>query len=110
MSSTLPPGPDAALPPRWRWLRRAAEVALGAVLLLWALLLAAWLLLHWIILPHIGQWRPAIERHASEAVGAKVTIGRIDVRDPDTYNNYVEIGLPSYQLYNSKFLSRVCKT
>lgn len=68
------------MPRRWLWLRRGANVAVGVVLLLWGLLLAAWLLLHWLILPHIDEWRPAIERHASAAVGAQLTIGRIDVR------------------------------
>ncbi len=44
------------------------------------LLVLAWLTLQWGILPHIEDWRPAIERHASRAVGVPVRIGHISVR------------------------------
>jgi uncharacterized protein (TIGR02099 family) len=44
------------------------------------LLVLAWLTLQWGILPHIEDWRPAIERHASKAVGVPVRIGHISVR------------------------------
>jgi uncharacterized protein (TIGR02099 family) len=44
------------------------------------LLVLAWLTLQWGILPHIEDWRPAIERHASKAVGVPVRIGHIQVR------------------------------
>jgi uncharacterized protein (TIGR02099 family) len=44
------------------------------------LLVLAWLTLQWGILPHIEDWRPAIERHASKAVGVPVRIGHIAVR------------------------------
>jgi uncharacterized protein (TIGR02099 family) len=80
MVSPSPPGLDAALPPRWRWLRRLAGVAMGLVLLLWTVFLIAWLALHWVILPHIDEWRPTIERHASDAIGLKLSIGEIRVQ------------------------------
>ncbi len=72
--------PDATLPPRWRWLRRMANVALVLVLLLWSAFLIAWLTLHWVILPHIDHWRPTLERHASEVIGQKLSIGGVHVR------------------------------
>jgi uncharacterized protein (TIGR02099 family) len=53
-------------------------VFLGLALL--GLLVLAWLTLQWGILPHIEDWRPAIERHASRAVGVPVRIGHISVR------------------------------
>ena len=46
----------------------------------WSLCLVAWLTLHWGILPRLDEWRPRIEAHASQALGAPVQIGRIDVR------------------------------
>lgn len=44
------------------------------------LVVLAWLTLQWGILPHIEDWRPEIERHASRAVGVPVRIGHISVR------------------------------
>src|SRR5215470_4180706 len=55
-----------------------ATVVLGLSALCLAIL--AWLTLQWGILPHIEDWRPAIERHASKAVGVPVRIGHIAVR------------------------------
>ena len=46
----------------------------------WSLCLVAWLTLHWGILPRLDEWRPRIEAHASQALGAPVQIGRIEVR------------------------------
>ena len=56
---------------------RCGRWALGLVLVALALLLAAGLALHWAILPHIDDWRPALEQQASKALGVKVRIGRI---------------------------------
>ena len=52
---------------------------LWAVGALWGLMLLAWLLLHWAILPHIDEWRPALERESSKALGVPLRIGRITV-------------------------------
>lgn len=74
---SLSAGSDVLLPRRWRALRKLSRLALGLVLLLWTVLLAAWLALHWIILPHIDEWRPAIEKHLSQALGTGLRIGAI---------------------------------
>ena len=37
-------------------------------------------------------------------------IGRVDVRDPETYKKYVETGRPAYQRYGAKFLARGGRT
>jgi uncharacterized protein (TIGR02099 family) len=64
--------------------RRGLQLAWQAVvytgLSVLCLLVLAWLTLQWGILPHIEDWRPEIERHASRAVGVPVHIGRISVR------------------------------
>ncbi|WP_372526661.1 YhdP family protein, partial [Piscinibacter sp.] len=60
-----------------RWIARALT---SLVIVAWSLLLIAWLTLHWGILPHIEQWRPQIEAHASRALGVPVRIGNIQVR------------------------------
>ncbi|WAC74481.1 YhdP family protein [Roseateles sp. SL47] len=42
-----------------------------------ALLLVAWLALQWAILPHIDDWRPNLEKQATQALGIQVRIGSI---------------------------------
>ncbi|MDT7834054.1 YhdP family protein [Aquabacterium sp. OR-4] len=64
----------------WRLLGRIWRLAFGALLLLASLAVVAWLTLHWGILPRIDEWRPRVEREASRAIGAPVSIGRITVR------------------------------
>jgi len=77
MSAFPSPSP---LAPAWRVLRTVLKAAAGVVLFAWMLILAAWLTLHWLILPRIDQWRPQIERSASQAIGQSVRIGQIHVR------------------------------
>ena len=65
----------------WRHgFRLAWQILVFMGLALVCLLVLAWLTLQWGILPHIEDWRPAIERHASRAVGVPVRIGHISVR------------------------------
>jgi uncharacterized protein (TIGR02099 family) len=64
----------------WHWSTRALRLLVSVLLLLWSLLLAAWLTLYWGILPHIDEWRPRIEQLASGALGARVRVGAIEVR------------------------------
>jgi len=65
----------------WRQsIRFAWQLVVFLGLALLALIVLAWLTLQWGILPHIEDWRPAIERHASRAVGVPVRIGHISVR------------------------------
>jgi uncharacterized protein YhdP len=63
-----------------RALGLAWQATVYAGLGLLCLLVLAWLTLQWGILPHIEDWRPAIERHASRAVGVPVRIGAIRVK------------------------------
>lgn len=63
-----------------RGLQLAWKTGVYAGLSVLCLLLLAWLTLQWGILPHIEDWRPEIERHASRAVGVPVRIGHISVR------------------------------
>ncbi len=63
-----------------RGLQLAWTAGVYAGLSVLCLVALAWLTLQWGILPHIEDWRPAIERHASQAVGVPVQIGRISAR------------------------------
>jgi uncharacterized protein (TIGR02099 family) len=63
-----------------RWWRKALQWGAWSLFAAWSLCLVAWLTLHWGILPRLDEWRPRIEAHASQALGAPVQIGRIEVR------------------------------
>jgi uncharacterized protein (TIGR02099 family) len=86
MSSNSLPG--AAGPPtrgavparRFARVRRAARALLWLLAAAWLVLFVGWLSLHWLILPHIEEWRPAIEARVSGMVGAPVKIGAIAAR------------------------------
>jgi len=62
-----------------RLLGRCTRWLLGLIVGLWFVLLAAWAVLHWAILPHIDEWRPALEREASQRLGLQLHIGSIEV-------------------------------
>ena len=86
MSSNSPPG-AAGLPTRgaaparrFARLRWTARAVLWLLVAAWAALFVGWLSLHWLILPHIEEWRPAIEARASRMLGAPVRIGAIEAR------------------------------
>ena len=85
MSSNLPPG-AAGLPTRgaapvrrFARLRGTARALLWFLVVAWTTLFVGWLSLHWLILPHIEEWRPAIEARAGRMLGAPVRIGAIAV-------------------------------
>jgi uncharacterized protein (TIGR02099 family) len=63
-----------------RWWRKGLQWGAWSLFAAWSLCLVAWLTLHWGILPRLDEWRPRIEAHASQALGAPVQIGRIEVR------------------------------
>ncbi|UXH78005.1 YhdP family protein [Roseateles amylovorans] len=60
-----------------RWWTRCALWMGGPLLVLLAVLFSAWLALHWAILPHIDDWRPNLEKQATQALGVPVRIGSI---------------------------------
>ncbi len=62
--------------PVLRWVTRTLLWGLGTA---GSLLFVGWLSLHWLILPHIEEWRPAIEARASRMLGAPIRIGAIVV-------------------------------
>ena len=56
------------------------RLAFGALFAAWSILLLAWLTLHWGLLPRLNQWKPEIEARASQALGATVRIGALQVQ------------------------------
>jgi uncharacterized protein YhdP len=64
--------PGAALSALLRWVAGLTAVIFG-------LLVIAWLVIHWAILPHIENWRGAVEQRATAALGVPFRIGGITV-------------------------------
>lgn len=62
---------------RLAWPRRAATLVGVLLLALAGLLGLTWLVVDAAIVPRIDQWRPEVERHATQALGVKVRIGRL---------------------------------
>jgi uncharacterized protein (TIGR02099 family) len=58
-----------------------AKWSLWLLAALWLLLALAWGALQWWILPRIGEWRPALEQRASQALGVPVRIGAVTAHD-----------------------------
>jgi len=83
MSSNSPPGAAGPSTRGAAPVRRFARLRWTARALLWLLFVASatlfvgWLSLHWLILPHIEEWRPAIEARAGRMIGTRVRIGAI---------------------------------
>ncbi|MEO8123803.1 MAG: YhdP family protein [Burkholderiales bacterium] len=65
---------------RWPLARRLARAVAWLCAAVFCLVLLAWLAMQWAILPHIERWRPLIEAKTSQALGAPVRIGAIDVQ------------------------------
>ncbi|WP_431100501.1 YhdP family protein [Roseateles noduli] len=81
MSSSAATSPDsgsAVAKRRW-WARCALWLGLASAGV-FSLLIAAWLALHWAILPHIDDWRPELEKQATQALGVPVKIGAISAK------------------------------
>lgn len=59
---------------------RLVRALMWLVAAAFCLVLLTWLTMQWAILPHIDRWRPLIEAKTSQALGAPVRIGAIDVQ------------------------------
>src|SRR5574343_1284707 len=74
MNAATPPSPTRH---RRGLLAIAAAVAMWMLVGLAALVILTWGVLHGIIVPRIGEWRPQLERLATQTLGVPVTIGAI---------------------------------
>ncbi len=76
----------------------AARVGLWAVFLAWALFVLSWGALNWWIVPRIGEWRPELERWASQSVGAPVKVGEIRAEHSADGVAWLPALMPSFEL------------
>ena len=77
---------------RTRLLATTARAALWLVVALWLVTLLGWAVLHFWIVPRIGDFRPQLEKAASQALGVPVQVGQIAARSPGL--------IPSFELRN----------
>lgn len=71
------PAPSAPASRTQKTYSAITRLLLWGVLTVWGLFVLTWGALHFWIVPRIGEWRPDLERWASQAVGVPVTIGAI---------------------------------
>jgi uncharacterized protein (TIGR02099 family) len=71
------PAPMTASPRGLKTLSIVTRILLWLVLAVWGMFALSWAALQLWIVPGIGEWRPALERRASQAVGVPVTVGAI---------------------------------
>lgn len=75
--SAQPATTSAAPTGRRSWWSRGLRLGAWTALVLGGLLALGWVVLQWAIVPRLDQWRPAVERHATRALGVKVKVGRL---------------------------------
>ncbi|TAK75622.1 MAG: hypothetical protein EPO12_18350 [Aquabacterium sp.] len=75
--SAQPATTAAASTGRRSWWSRGLRLGAWTALVLGGLLALGWVVLQWAIVPRLDQWRPAVERHATRALGVKVKVGRL---------------------------------
>ena len=70
--------PNPPTSPRWlHWQAGLLRALLWLLAVAWLLLGLSWAALHWVIVPRVDEWRPALERIASDRLGVKVEIGSL---------------------------------
>ena len=75
----------------------------------WLLFALSWGALHGWIVPRVGEWRPALERLATQALGVRVTLGevRAESRGPIPALEFRDVRLHDAQGREALHLSRV---
>ena len=63
-----------------RWAAGLARWSLGLVLALWLLAAGLWGLVHGWIVPRVDEWRPQLEKYATQALGTPVRLGSLSAR------------------------------
>ncbi|KJS73754.1 MAG: hypothetical protein JM57_05105, partial [Comamonadaceae bacterium BICA1-1] len=70
--------PRSPTPSHWlHWQAKVLSSLLWLLVAAWVLLGLSWVALHQVIVPRVGEWRPTLERIASDALGVKVEIGAL---------------------------------
>ncbi|MDO9439208.1 YhdP family protein [Hydrogenophaga sp.] len=92
------PAPLAPARRTLKTLSVAARLCLWLVFLAWGLFVLTWAALNWWIVPRIGEWRPDLERWASQAVGTPVRVGDIRADTTDDGARFLPAFMPSFEL------------
>ena len=98
------PAPSASSASHARASRTLKTFAVASRLLLWLLLgvwglfALTWAGLNGAIVPRIGEWRPDLERWATQAVGVPVRIGEIRAESGSSGAGFLPTLMPSFEL------------
>ncbi|MDP3349031.1 MAG: YhdP family protein [Hydrogenophaga sp.] len=75
-----------------------SRLLLWLLLAVWGLFALTWAGLNGAIVPRIGEWRPELERWATEAVGVPVRIGEIRAESGSGGASFLPTLMPSFEL------------
>jgi uncharacterized protein (TIGR02099 family) len=102
---------QAPIAPATRTLKTLAVVTrllLWLLLAAWSVFALTWGALHLVIVPRIGEWRPELERWATQAVGVPVRVGAIRAESGTGGHpwlpEFVSGFMPSFELSNVQLL------
>ncbi len=73
---------------------------LWVVLSVWAVVALSWGTLHGIIVPRISEWRPELERWASDSVGVVVTLGDVRAESRRSEQGFWPTLVPAIELHH----------
>lgn len=88
--------PIAPAPRILKTLAVVARLLLWLVLAVWALFALTWGTLHLVIVPRIADWRPDLERWATQAVGVPVQVGAIRAESGAGAHPWLPAGVPGF--------------
>jgi uncharacterized protein (TIGR02099 family) len=98
------PSPIASFPRGLKTLSIVTRILLWLVLAAWSLFALSWAAFQLWIVPGIGEWRPDLERWASQAVGVPVTVGAIvalpRAAGTSGLSAYLPSFIPAFELRN----------
>ncbi|QHE88605.1 YhdP family protein [Hydrogenophaga sp. BPS33] len=98
------PAPIASATRTLKTLSVLARLCLWLVFLAWGLFVLTWGALNGWIVPRIGEWRPDLERWASQAVGTPVRVGDIRADTSEDGGRWLPSLVPSFELRNVQLL------
>lgn len=97
-ASAEPSAPHATASRSLKTFAVASRLLLWLLLAVWGLFALTWAGLNGAIVPRIGEWRPELERWATQAVGVPVRIGDIRAEAGSNSASFLPSLMPSFEL------------
>ena len=97
-ASAATPAPHATASRSLKTFAVVSRLLLWLLLAVWGLFALTWAGLNGAIVPRIGEWRPELERWATQAVGVPVRIGEIRAEPGSSGASFLPTLMPSFEL------------